>query len=295
ADVFKNGLDTIDSGLEDFSEQLGISVPQAAVQQNVYSEAFIGKTFPAVPPHVAAGINGGFTHINTSGIAKAADVLGIGGVEDTYYFPVLNADIRIGGVFLPFDIGLSFMKLNLPEMELAGTNMDIDFTTFAIDARYAIFEDGLISPAVSVGIGYSMNSGSFGVGSKNAEAKVDYDVQTLYAQVQISKTLNIPVARIGFTPFAGLRGVVSSYENEYSWALKDSAINALGAATGVKTSNKKTVSTDGFDFGAIQTQVYGGVSFNFMLIQLTASACADLRNIGEDSLWSGALSLRIKL
>ena len=285
-------LSKINGGLDDFASELGFAVPQAAVQQNVYADAFIGKVFPAVPPHFAVGFNTGFTHLNTSGLSKAADSLGIDGVNDDLYFPVLNADIRIGGLFLPFDVGFSFMTLDVSSLNTMDADFTAEFTTFAVDARYALLEDGLVTPGISVGVGFSMNSGTFGASNKYAEVTVDYNVKTLYTQLQISKALNIPVVSIGFTPFLGLRGLVSNYSNDWSWKGKNSAISTVVDTYGLTTSG--TASSDGF--GGFQPQVYAGVGFNFMLIQLTASACADLRHIGgDDNLWSGALSLRAKL
>ena len=291
---------TVGNGLNDFGDSLGFSVPQSAVQQNVYAEAFIGKVFPAVPPHFAVGFNTGFTHLNTQGLADAADTLGIDGVKSDLYFPVLNADVRIGGVFLPFDIGFSFMTLDVSSMIPMDAKFSAEFLTFAVDARYALLEDGLITPAISVGVGYSMNSGSFNASNSDAETNIDYDVKTLYGQVQISKTLNVPVVKIGFTPFIGLRGVISNYSNDWSWKYKGESLSKIQDAAKLANlsipalNGDGTASSDGF--GGFQPQVYGGVGFNFMLIQLTASACADLRHIGgDDNLWSGALSLRAKL
>lgn len=290
---------SITDGLNDFADQLGFSVPQAAVQQNVYADAFIGKVFPSIPPHFAVGFNTGFTHLNTSGIAKAADALGISGVKSDFYFPVLNADIRIGGVFLPFDIGVSFMKLDVSSLSTMDADFSVDFYTIAVDARYAILEDGLICPGLSVGVGYSMNSGSFEAKNSSASASVDYDVQTLYGQLQVSKAVNIPVVNIGFTPFLGLRGVISKYSNDWAWKYKGQYATQIAEAAAdagytVATSGNGTASSDGF--GGFQPQIYGGVGFNFMLIQFTASICADLRHIGgDDNLWSGALSLRLKV
>lgn len=290
---------TLNNGMDDFATELGIAVPQAAVQQNVYAEAFIGKVFPSVPPHFAVGIDAGFTHLNTEGLAQAANALGIKGVNDDLYFPVLNADLRVGGVFLPFDVGISFMTLDVSKLNSmdSDANFTAEFFTLALDARYAIIEDGLITPAVSVGVGYSINKGTFGASNDDAEATVDYDVQTLYGQVQVSKTLNIPVVKIGFTPFVGLRGVLSKYSNDWSWKYKGafaSQIESVSGVTGVKTYGDGTASNDGFS--EVLPQLYGGLGFNFMFAQLTASVCADLRHIGTDSkLWSGAVSLRFKL
>lgn len=292
--VNANFASKINDGLDDFAGELGIAVPQAAVQQNVYADAFIGKVFPSVPPHFAVGFNAGLTHINTEGLADAADKLGISDIEDNYYFPVMNADLRIGGVFLPFDVGFSFMKLNSLETSAFGSDITVDFFTIAADVRYAILEDGLVKPGLSVGAGYSYNSGSFEIGNDDAEASVDYKVHTMYVQAQISKSLNIPVVKIGFTPFVGVRAVLSKYDNDYDWKVKNStAVQAANlASVAVSGSGSNSQST----FGNFQPQLYGGLGFNFMVVQLTGSVCADLRHLGTDSkLWSGALSLRIKM
>lgn len=292
--VNANFASTINDGLDDFAGELGIAVPQAAVQQNVYADAFIGKVFPSVPPHFAVGFNAGLTHINTEGLADAADKLGISDVEDNYYFPVMNADVRIGGVFLPFDVGLSFMKLNSLETSAFGSDITVDFFTIAADVRYAILEDGLVKPGLSVGAGYSYNSGSFEIGNDDAEASVDYKVHTMYVSAQISKSLNIPVVKIGFTPFVGVRAVLSKYDNDYDWKVKNSTAVLAATATGIAYSGSGSNSQS--TFGNFQPQLYGGLGFNFMVVQLTGSVCADLRHLGTDSnLWSGALSLRIKM
>ena len=289
-----SAVDSISDGLDDFSKELGFSIPQAAVQQNVYAEAFIGKVFPAVPPHFAVGIDAGLTHLNTSGLAKAADKLRISGVKDDLYLPVFNADIRIGGVIFPFDVGFSFMTLDVGKLNSMDVDFTAEYTTFAFDVRYALLEDGLLFPAVSVGGGYSVNKGSFGASNSNAEADVDFSVHTLYAQVQASKTLNIPVVKIGFTPFIGLRGLISNYTNDWSWKLKGSFASAVSALDSVTPSGKGSASSDGF--GGFQPQIYGGLGFNFGFFQLTASICADLRHVGGDSgLWSSAFSFRFKM
>ncbi len=298
ANSYKNNaesyISTFNSGLNDFASELGFSVPQAAVQQNVYAEAFIGKLFPSVPPHFAVGINAGMTHLNTSALARTADKLGITGVKDDFFFPVLNADVRVGGVLLPFDVGLSFMTLDVSKFIKMDADITAEFFTLAADVRYALIEDGLVKPGLSLGLGYSLNKGKLGAKNDNAEANVDYNVHTLYAQVQLSKTLNIPVVRIGFTPFIGLRGLISNYSNDWSWKFTGDYASQIAAISGLKTAGSGTSSSDGF--GGFQPQIYGGLGFNFVFVQLTLSACADLRHIGGDSkLWSGVMSIRFKM
>lgn len=289
---FSNSNDfasTIDSGLNDFADNLASSIPQAATQQNVWSDAWIGKFFPSVPPHFGGGLNIAATHIDTSGLAKAADALGIGGIKDSYYFPCFTVDLRIGGIFLPFDLGIAVMKTGTLSTDAMGCDLSVDFLTIGMDARYCIFEGGLLLPKVSVGGGYFYNSGTFGASESHAEATIDYKVHTLYGQVQVSKQILI------LTPFVGLRALVSKYENNYDWKIKDSSVVSAANSLGFTTSGNGSVSSSSFDFGGIQPQIFAGVSLNLFFLQATLSISADLRHITDDGLWSGAFSLRAKL
>lgn len=278
----------INSGLEDFTDQLAIAVPQAATQQNVWADAYIGKLFPSVPMHFGGGFNLGVTHIDTSGLASAAKALGISGIKDNYYFPVFTADLRIGGVFLPFDVDIAVMKTPTLSTEF-GCNLDVDLMTFGMDVRYAILEGNLLLPKLSVGVGYFYNQGTFNASESHAEATIDYKVHTLYGQVQVSKNL------LFVTPFFGFRALVSNYDNTYNWAFTDSSLVAQAAAAYYETSGSGSSTSDGFDFGGMQPQVFAGVGFNFLVLQTTLSVTADLRHVGDSGLWSGAFSVRVKI
>lgn len=278
----------ISKGLNDFSDELAIAIPQAATQQNVWADAYIGKLFPSIPFHLGGGFNAAFTHIDTSGLSKAAKTLGISGIKDDYYYPVFTADLRIGGVFLPFDIGIAVMKTGTIGTDAFGCDLDIDLFTIGFDFRYALLEGGLIMPKLSVGFGYFYNEGSFGAGSSTAETSVDYKVHTMYAQAQVSKKI------LFLTPFLGLRALVVNYENDWDWHFKGDVASKL-ANNEITVANSGKNSSDGFDFGELQPQIFAGVGVNFLVLQATASVTADLRNIGDSGLWSGAFSIRIKI
>jgi len=291
-DDFNKTVEVVDSGLDDFAESLALAVPQAATQQNVWADAYIGKVFPSIPPHFGGGFNVGLTHLDTSGLAKAAKVFEIKNIKDSYYLPVFTADLRVGGVLLPFDVDIAVMKTGTFSTGAMGCDLDFDFFTIGADFRYALLEGGLILPKVSVGAGYFYNQGSFGAGNDNAEMNIDYKVHTMYLQAQVSKSFFIA------TPFLGLRGLVSKCDNTYDWKLKGSVYDEVSKyvdSIGVKTSGSGSYKTDSFDFGAIQPQVYAGVGLNFLVFQTTLSLSADLRNIGDKGLWSGAFSFRAKL
>src|SRR5574344_622261 len=125
----------ISDGLDDFTNELTVAIPQAATQQNVWADAYIGKLFPSVPVHLGGGLNVGVTHLDTTGLADAASQLGISGINDNYYFPVITADLRIGGIFLPFDFDIAVMKTGKIGTEAMGANVDADILTVGADFR----------------------------------------------------------------------------------------------------------------------------------------------------------------
>ncbi len=300
ADFALNGTTKISAGLNDFSEQLAVAVPQAATQQNVWADAWIGSLLPGL--RLGGGLNFAITNINTEGLASAAKTLGIGGVENSYKFPVFTADLRVGGFILPFDADIAVMKtgtLTYPEA-MTGSEMSADIFTLGFDVRYALLEGGLVMPKVSVGLGYFYNQGTFGISNDDAEADIDYKIHTMYLSAQVSKELSIPVVRIGITPFIGGRLFASDADNSWAWNFKNSTwvskineYNSLNPGSETKASDSGNVKKD-MDFNSLQPQLYGGIGFNFALLQLTLSASIDPKTFSEDKTWSGAVSLRIR-
>lgn len=61
ADTQKNA---IADGLNAFAENILVAAPQAATQQNVWADAYIGKLFPSLPPHFGVGISLGGTKMD---------------------------------------------------------------------------------------------------------------------------------------------------------------------------------------------------------------------------------------
>lgn len=294
---FNGKSDTISGGFDDFAKQLSTAVPQAATQQNVWSDAYIGKIFPSAIPHFGGGLNLGLTHIDTSGLKDAIDGLGLDDVDikDSYYFPVFTADLRLGGVILPFDFDIAVIKTGTLSTSQFGADLSVDLFTIGMDVRYALFEGGIVMPKLSVGGGYFYNQGTFEVDSDYAEADIDYKVHTLYLQAQVSKTF------LFITPFLGLRGLVSKSDNSWDWSYNETYAGAIQTAassagiTGLKTRDSGSYTKSSFDFNAIQPQIFGGVGIRFFVVDFTLSLTADLRHITDDGLWSGAASLRLSI
>ncbi|MCI6442420.1 hypothetical protein [Treponema sp.] len=276
ASVFADpDISKISNSFDDLGKSFASALPQVTGMQNIYADAFIGKIFPTAIPHFGGGVNASLIKVDTSSLLDVFDELGFSadGVNKSLVLPSASVDFRVGGAVLPFDVGFIFLKtpnLNFKDISLG-------FTTFGVDLRYALLEDGLARPGLSVGLGYLYNGMDFEYSKKNSGVKYDVGIQTLYTTVQISKKLIIA------TPFAGTRFMVSSHKIDWEWNL------------GPVLHDRGSSSSDGFDFGNIQTQLYAGCGFNFVVFQTTLILMADVAHAEEDKVFSGALSFRVKL
>ena len=310
--VFAVSLDSdtkesISTGLNDFATELLVVIPEASTQQNIWSDAYIGKVFPSFPPHLGGGLTIGGTKLDMTGFSKAANSLvsgynsvattltdtaaGLGidsskfsmpnmdfTIQDSFFMPTLSADVRIGGLFLPFDIGICGMMTN-PSLfsvdlsdptsilsasspmnfSLFGFDGSFSYLALGVDIRYAVLEGNLVLPKISVGGGYYYTKGGFDVASSSdttitgdvvqtTEAKMDmsFETQVMFLQAEVSK--NIAVA----TVFGGARGLLSKSTNSWAWNYSTSNSDSAFASLSGSSSGEGTVSS-----GNGVTDVYG--------------------------------------
>lgn len=353
ADTQKNA---IADGLNAFAENILVAAPQAATQQNVWADAYIGKLFPSLPPHFGVGISLGGTKMDMTGLKDAAtafegmindfvsddtsslpsnigdianaftDTVDFGSIPDTFVMPTVSIDARIGGIFLPFDIGISAMMTNpsLFSVDLSdpnsltsmsapmtfnafGFNGSADYLTLGIDVRYCVLDGGVILPKVSVGAGYNITKGSFGISSDksgvDANMNLSFNTQVIYVQAEVSKSIMIA------TVFGGARALVSNTSTSWAWNFKgtknfegiDGNLIISGEDSGSRNADttSSTYQDGKWDFSGVQPQLYAGVGFNFLVFQTSLSVCADIRSFMdrtnyEEALWSGAFSFHVK-
>lgn len=345
----------VSDGLNSFATELLSVVPESSTQQNVWADAYIGKLFPSLPPHFGGGLTIGGSMLDMTGFKDAATALtegyneaarGIssitslfgeeaipqldfGKIPDSFPMPTATVDIRIGGFFLPFDIGICAMMTNpslfnvdlskpksIMDMsssmngEFMGYNGSINYITLGADFRYCVLEENLVLPSISLGAGYIFTKGDFGVSTDSSTAVGSYTIDTaanmnmsfqthvLFLQAQVSKSLAI------VTLYGGARGLLTNSTNSWAWNYKTSN----GDTVLTESSDEGTVSSgngisdsyqDGkFDFSAIQPQLYAGVGFNFLMFQTSLGACVDVSSFFRDTgkyLWSGSFSVRAKI
>ena len=282
--VFSNPVEKVSQGLEDFSIQLFDVIPNVATQQGVWPEAWIGKVFPSVPPHFGGGISFGVARLPMEGLNNALSQLNavagstgasLPSLGNNLVFPTLTADARVGGVFLPFDLGISFMRL--PNMKF--DNITFDFLTIGGSLRYAILQDKVIIPAVSVGMGFMYNKGYVEVKVEDsAFVRSDFETTSIFFEAQVSKKIFFLV------PFLGFRGVIAESTNSWAWAY-----NVAFEGYSMGNVEKGTVSRGFGD--RFHPQIFGGIGFDIFMFHANLSASYDF----VSSIWGANLGLRFQM
>ncbi|MGN0728428.1 hypothetical protein [Treponema sp.] len=278
-------------GIDDFCDELVDSIPNSQAQQNVYAEAWIGKLFPGF--HFGAGVNAGGSALDISGLKDAALALGIDeikDIEDTLIFPTITVDARLGGIILPFDIGITAMSIDTSKIDSIDENIDpvaIEFFTLGADIRYAILQGGFLLPKWSVGAGFYYTKGGVDVDDDNAKASLDFKSTTFMVNTQASLKI------LCLVPFVGGRALFSKTSVDWKvsadWTniISDGSVGELSDALnwGILPSSFGG-SSSGF---SVYPQVFGGLGLDLLFLNLTVSGSYDIAS----KIPSAALSVRI--
>lgn len=283
-------LTDVENGLNNFSKDLAPAISNAQLMQNVWAEAWLGKLVPGV--HLGAGIDLGASQMKITALKETAKAFGmneISDMPDSFVFPTVAGDVRLGGIFLPFDIGASFMTIDssrINALDEAISPMAFDFFTLGFDFRWAILEGKTWQPKFSVGAGYVFTKGGVGISSDEAAANLDFKNHTAYLQAQLSKKL------LFFIPYIGAK--VAYTKSEVNWSataqwtsIFDGDDSELGNLQ--DWGILPTEFSGGYDGWKIIPQVYGGFCLDFAIINLTFGIGWDF----VDRLASGSFSFRL--
>lgn len=275
------GQTEVKANMNDFSKDLLQVIPNVSLQQGVWPDAYIGKVFPGFPPHLGGGVTAGFATVKTTALKDAIkemeDALSVKfpTLHDTFLFPTITIDAKVGGLFLPFDIGLSIMKIPHLSLSKLGAPVTVDFFTVGGSFRYAILQGNVVLPQLSIGLGGYYSKGYINVGATDGSyINTNFDSKIFFLETQLSKQF------LFVTPFIGLRLAVS--QANVSWDIKAASYTLAGGAS--------------YDFNknfaeSIQPSLFGGVGFNFLFFQTTLAASFDMRY----KVWGANLSFRAKL
>ena len=280
-EALDKGKANITKHMNKFSNSLLPVIPNVSLQQGVWPDAYIGKVFPGFPPHLGGGVTAGFANVKmtalNAAIKEMEDALSVKfpTLRETFLFPTITVDAKVGGLFLPFDIGLSIMKIPNLSLSKLGAPVTVDFFTVGGSFRYAILQGNVVLPQLSIGLGGYYSKGYINVGATDdSYINTNFDSKIFFLETQLSKQF------LFVTPFIGLRLAVS--QANVSWDIKAASYTLAGGAS--------------YDFNknfaeSIQPSLFGGVGFNFLFFQTTLAASFDMRY----KVWGANLSFRAKL
>ncbi|MDR0388834.1 MAG: hypothetical protein LBH73_02055, partial [Spirochaetaceae bacterium] len=154
-----NPITELQKGVEEFSSAMSKALPFNSTLGLNWSDAYIGQIIGA-PPHFGVGIFLGSTLLDSAGIETLANAMysDVPGGYSRLPYPGFGAEGRVGGFFLPFDIGLKIAAL--PSL-----SDDFDLHHFMVggDIRYAVLKGNAALPKVSLGVGLNYMNGGIGV------------------------------------------------------------------------------------------------------------------------------------
>ncbi len=220
------------NSLASFMSDINASAPDAAIVGTSWSDAYIGKLV-GIPPHFGVGVSTGVTRFDASGLSDAIKETGSTAPSSDLVLPTFAVEARIGGFILPFDMGIRFALLPENLVSAIVRDVSVSYLNFGVDARYAIVEEKLAKPDISIGLGYYHMEGSVGYSFKASELAnvsvpsgydstedldLNFATNVFDVKAQVSKNFLV------FTPYAGAGLYYARSSADYRLAsVKDSA------------------------------------------------------------------------
>jgi hypothetical protein len=295
-------IDAIKSSVETFSEKMALALPFNSTIGLNWSDSYIGM-FTSIPPHLGIGVTAGFTTIDFDSINKLLGAFGqqlpsidsLSFIEDTGFpLPGYTIDARIGGLILPFDVGIKFGYI--PQNALNRLFEDINLSQMLIgaDIRYALVISKVLPLRLSVGAGFNFLQGkistsipagrsfqfdSYGITNTITLDDPDLAIEWRTTTVELKAQVTLPYKF--FTPYLGVGAGYAWTQSGY----KVSAPNLYVNGGSISDEQKKLledyygltdVSEKGFEtinkYHNFMLRSFGGVSINLFYVRLDLTA-----------------------
>jgi len=193
------------------------------------------------------------------------------------------AEGRLGGFFLPFDVGVKF---GFRPVVSGSGSLEMDYLLVGGDVRYALLRGGAVLPAISVGVGFSHLSAGIGMGIGNTAFEFDsptgthtlrvndprlgvnWSTTTLDFKAQISKSLLVVTPYLGVGASHGRSrvsyGVNATLEtSDISMDETREILKLYGINVDETGGFSSEVGVNGWSFRA-----FGGLSLNLLVLRL---------------------------
>jgi hypothetical protein len=231
-----------------FAEEIQQALPFTTLTMFSWSDAYIGQLISR-RPHFGAGISYG---MSTADFSAAKELFSDFGVNpymdiDGVLMPPVYGHARIGGFFVPFDIGFA---ASLPLNTRPADGFTLEQQTLGGDIRFALVREGTKMPGISIGLAYTQTTGELRNSVTDRDIRLNWNGNAFEIKTQISKTLHI------FTPYLGIGGSFSWTSASYN------ADNADGNSV-----EEWGMQPDDFANGVF-FRGFGGFSLNLWVLRL---------------------------
>ncbi len=275
-----------------------------------WSDAFIGKLF-RIPPHLGVGVTVGVTTIPFKSMETVIDTFNITIPPELSFLqkyglplPAYTAEARIGGILLPFDIGLKLGILPEELLKQQGLPFSAEYLLFGADVRLSILKERFLIPGISIGAGLNYLQGGVGLTGlmggditltqfdvpdatapdgfvthtlslSDPSLKFNWNTTVFDFKVQVSKSLLI------LTPYAGLGASIGGSKAGGGLftellldgsPITDQQIQEINDAFAAAGETPPDLSTTGIQVSSeVQgwsVRAFGGVSLNLLILRI---------------------------
>ena len=292
-----------------FTASMASSLPFNSTMGLNWSDAHIGQ-FLALPPHFGIGVTAGFTTMEFDSVNTLLDKFGVslppGFDWGGFPLPGYTVDARIGGIILPFDVGLKFGMLDLKKdfwdtLKLGDIDFSMNYLLIGGDFRYVVAGKKKASPfKVSLGAGFNYMKGGLSLPVPGAsDLSLDFGGHSLslsspslalqWETKAIDLKAQASVKVLIFTPYIGFGATHAWSSAGYGLTAKDKIkvdgkeIDLKGDSAIIKEL-KKLGLTDITSKGIEQNnevtgwslRVFGGFSINIPFIKFDVTGMYDI-------------------
>jgi hypothetical protein len=287
-------LDQLTNALSTFAAETPKALPFAAGAGIDWSQAYIGNlidgNFPFI--HLGVGAQVGATTIPSASVVPLLGLIRLKLPPGLAFLPLpfVVANARLGGLIIPFDIGIKagFLPQNLQN---AVPGYTFGYQNFGIDARFPLVRENFLLPTISVGGGLSLMRAMvqadqlaqdvvvttsalpgreltltaptliMELGAYNVEAKIQISKNILWL---FTPYLGASVAYGKGTAQASLESTIADSSGDLSY-WKNHGLNI----------DPRGIHRQG-EFGSLALKAYGGMSLDVLILKVDAQAMYDI-------------------
>lgn len=297
-----NIIPTVRDGFDDFSKSLIYAVQDSSTLSNTESAAWIGSLIPGF--HFRFGVDASLATLDIDPLLTMTSALGwdldlsditdtikdtpvIGKYDHHLVFPSLALNARLGGLFLPFDIGFSLMILDTRgDLESVwpsdiGDKLNINYLTLGLDLRYKLWKIGfkMLNMQVAGLTGVYMTKGDVEASVDEGSAAFDFS--------QISGTLGLQATAhaLFLDVFVGAKLVTNFYSKvslkaRPDWSkIMELSDDALKVAVALMPEEIGFEAEDGWGkHFELNPVFYGGIGLSAKIVRLGVGASYNMKS-----------------